>query len=233
MSTKKVILFIVEGITDKTSLGGIIDKLIKNEKIRFYISNGDITSDSSTNTQNAVKKVNEHVKRFLDGYSFNKSDLLQIIHLVDTDGAYISDDSIEVDDVEKFIYSTESITAKSIEQVLERNNRKKQVMNRLASCPVISKISYTMYYFSCNLEHVLHNEINLNDDLKFEYAEKFAEKYYEKESEFIDFINDEKFAVKGNFRETWDFIKNGNNSLRRYTNFHLYFGQAYGEKKTT
>lgn len=225
MKTKKVISFIVEGITDKTSLGGIMDKLVDNEKVRFYISDGDITSDKFTNTRNAVEKVNEHVKRFLNNYSFMKSDLLQIIHLVDTDGAYISNDSIHVDDVEHFIYSTESITAKSIELVIKRNNRKKQVMDRLASCPKISKIPYRIYYFSCNLEHVLHNEINLDDNLKFEYAEKFSDSFYKREREFIDFIKDEEFAVKGNFKETWDFIKIDNNSLNRYTNFHLYFGQ--------
>jgi hypothetical protein len=28
-----------------------------------------------------------------------------------------------------------------------------------------------MYYFSCNLEHVLHNEVNLLDELKMAYDE--------------------------------------------------------------
>ncbi|WXR60958.1 hypothetical protein WG909_11735 [Peptostreptococcaceae bacterium AGR-M142] len=45
MKTKKVILFIVEGVTDKTSLGAIIDKLISSNLIKFYISGGDVTSD--------------------------------------------------------------------------------------------------------------------------------------------------------------------------------------------
>lgn len=225
MKTKKVILFIVEGITDKTSLGGIIDKLVDNEKVRFYISDGDIASDRFTNPQNAVNKVNEHLKRFLDSYSFKKSDLLQIVHLVDTDGAYISDEYVQAGDVEGFVYSTEVIIAKSTARVIERNNRKKQVMNRLASCPQISKIPYAMYYFSCNLEHVLHNEISLDDNLKFEYAERFSDSFYKREREFIDFISDEKFAVKGSLKETWDFIRLDNNSLKRYTNFHLYFVQ--------
>ena len=31
--TKKVILFIVEGITDKTALGSVLDAILSNEKI--------------------------------------------------------------------------------------------------------------------------------------------------------------------------------------------------------
>ena len=62
MKTKKVILFIVEGITDKRSLGGVIDRLVSSNLIRFYITRGDITSDCFSNNSNALIKVNEHVK---------------------------------------------------------------------------------------------------------------------------------------------------------------------------
>ncbi len=39
--TKKVILFIVEGITDKTALGSVLDAILSNEKIHFAITEGD------------------------------------------------------------------------------------------------------------------------------------------------------------------------------------------------
>ncbi len=80
-----------------------------------------------------------------------------------------------------------------------------------------------MYYFSCNLEHVLHDKINMDDNFKMEVAEKFADTYYGREHEFINFIRNDEFAVTGDFKETWSFIKKGNNSLRRYCNFHLFF----------
>lgn len=43
--TKKVILFIVEGITDKTALGNVLTNLIEtdNETVRFAMTDGDIT----------------------------------------------------------------------------------------------------------------------------------------------------------------------------------------------
>lgn len=80
-----------------------------------------------------------------------------------------------------------------------------------------------MYYFSCNLEHVLHDEINMDDEMKMEVAEEFSDSFYGRENEFIDFIRNEEFAVKGDLRETWDFIKKENHSLKRYCNFHLFF----------
>lgn len=97
------------------------------------------------------------------------------------------------------------------------------MINRLSICPKISGIPYSMYYFSCNLEHVLHNEIQLADELKMTYAEKFSDDYYRNEQAFVDFIRDQSFAVQGDYKATWAFIKLNNHSLNRYSNFHLFF----------
>ena len=96
-------------------------------------------------------------------------------------------------------------------------------MDRLSSHSKINGISYNAYYLSCNLEHVLHNDANIDDNLKVEKAEEFSERYYEKESDFLDFIRAESFAVEGSYKESWEFIKQGSNSLNRYSNLHLVF----------
>ncbi len=223
MRTKKVILFIVEGITDKISLGGIIDKLITTSLVKFYITNGDITSEQYSSVTNVREKVNKHVKQFLSINSLKRSDLLQIVHLIDMDGAYVREDQIREDDVEDFLYSEEAIIANSINRVIRRNLRKQQVINRLSLNPVINGTPYRMYYFSCNLEHVLHNKINISNELKIKFAEDFTDSFYKNENAFIDFINDKDFAVAGDFKETWEFIKMNGNSLKRYSNFHLFF----------
>lgn len=230
MKTKKVMLFIVEGVTDKVALGGIIDKLVSSKRVKFYITGGDITSDQFTNSENAVTKVNNHVKTFLGReIGLLKSDILQIVHLIDMDCAYIERNQIREDASVRFRYSETAITASSIEKVVARNKRKQQVIDRLFLCPKIAGIPYSMYYFSCNLEHVLHNEIDLADDLKMEYAERFSDAYYKKEDTFVDFIGSQQFAVSGSYKETWEFIKINGNSLMRYSNFHLFFsGNSQG-----
>ena len=92
--TKKVILFIVEGITDKTALGTVLDAILSNEKIHFAITEGDITTKDDVNASNVIRRINEIVKFTQERYHFKASDLLEVVHLIDTDGAFIPDDAV-------------------------------------------------------------------------------------------------------------------------------------------
>lgn len=222
MKTSKVILFIVEGISDRDSLGLILSRLIRTKKIRFYVVGGDITSNKYTNIQNCINKVNECINKFLKDNKFIKSDILTVIHLVDTDGAYVSEKFIKEDKSEKLEYTPKYILTNNKLSIIDRNIRKSKVLNKLCSIKSIENINYSMYYFSCNLEHVLHNEQNLQDELKSKYADKFTDKYYGNEKEFIKFLSESEFTVLGDYRCTWDFIKQENNSLNRYSNFYLF-----------
>ncbi len=65
MSSKKVILFIVEGATEETSLSRILKKISDDKKIYFHLVNADITSDFSSNTTNILKKINDEIKNIL------------------------------------------------------------------------------------------------------------------------------------------------------------------------
>lgn len=223
MKTKKVILFIVEGITDKNSLALILSRLVKTENIQFHVVGGDIASNKYNDAKNCISKINDEVNKFLKSNSFKKSDIIKIVHLVDTDGVYVDSTSIKKGNTEKFIYNLEGITASCIEQVKNRNERKSRILDKLSTTMAICKIDYCMYYFSCNLEHVLHDEQNVDDNLKDTYSDKFIERYDGKEQDFIKFLKESEFAVQGDYRTTWQYLKIGLNSLNRYCNFHLFF----------
>lgn len=66
--TKKVCLFIVEGIADESSLAlplqNIFDIYYKQKGIEFHITDGDITSKNSTTVQNIVSKIGRTVNDF-------------------------------------------------------------------------------------------------------------------------------------------------------------------------
>ena len=53
-------------------------------------------------------------------------------------------------------------------------------------------------------------------------AEEFENQYAKDLTGFVSFIKDPVFAVSGNYIESWAFIKLDTNSLKRYSNFHLY-----------
>ena len=223
MKAKKAVIFIVEGITDKISLGSITSRLSRDRDIRFYIMNGDVTSDGATNRKNAVDKMTSRINRYCRDNFLKRSDIERIVHLVDSDGAYIDDKHIERVKAGGLKYTTKHIYAKSVKFVQERNEKKREILDVLCDQPTILGISYRVYYFSCNLEHVLHGDIDMPDRKKRIQAEEFADMFYKREQEFIEFINDSEFAVKGNYQQTWDFIKQDRNSLNRYSNFHLFF----------
>ena len=221
---KKVILFLVEGASDLTSLE-FIDNINTDETIKFQITSGDITSKLNVTPQNCREEINKILLSFLERSKLRKTDIIKIIHILDVDGVYIPEiNIIEDKNIKKFLYTINGIVAPSKENVQKRNESKKQIMEKLLVTSKINSIPYEMYYMSCNLEHVLHDKLeDISEDEKKELANKFADRFYEKEIEFIDFINNKNFKVLGDYKATWDFIKKDLNSVNRYTNFWLFF----------
>ena len=96
-------------------------------------------------------------------------------------------------------------------------------MYRLALEPAIGGIPYLAIYMSCNLDHVLYNKLNSHDSDKRKDSLAFALKYRNDIEAFISFINDSDFSVAGDRRETWEYIRQGLNSIDRHTNLGLCF----------
>lgn len=224
---KGIVLFIVEGVTEEISLALILSKIIEKDKtVKFKIVNGDITTKNGTSTTNILNRITNVIKEFLKRNSFIKKDIKSIIHLIDTDGVFINADLIYKKEIDEVEYCTDGIYTNNIEAIINRNKQKSQILNKLIMTDkVYTDIPYEVYFFSSNLEHVLHNEQMVKDDNKYDYATKFEDKYADNPSEFIKFINNVDFAIKGDYISTWEFIKKGNNSLKRFTNFHLFINK--------
>jgi hypothetical protein len=76
---------------------------------------------------------------------------------------------------------------------------------------------------SCNLDHVLYNLQNATDTEKEEYAFNFSEKYIDNIEDFILFLYKSEFSCCDSYEDSWMFIKQGKNSLERYSNLGLCF----------
>ncbi|TYZ24136.1 hypothetical protein [Selenomonas ruminis] len=228
--TNKAVLFLVEGDTDELSLGEIIKKYLAPKKEFFQVIGTDITSAYDIKPDNIIDEINSQIHDKLDEIKLFESDVLAVIHLVDMDGAYVTKDFIkEMKPCSKWIYQDFAIIGDSIEKVVSRNKHKIENLNRLLVTKLVGKfytIPYKVFYFSCNLEHVLHNNPNVDDRDKRDKAEEFADKYCDDVEGFVKFISQSDFSVAGSWQETWDFIKERNNSLKRYTNFGLFFKEG-------
>lgn len=226
MATKsrKVILFIVEGPTDEDALSPVLKSIFSNDNVVFHIVHGDITTDKKVDENSIVKEVHEHIKYEMDKYGYRPSDIVNIYHLIDTDGAFIPDDKVVYGDVEEIEYYDDKIICSNIGKIRDRNRKKKTAIMRLSGKHKIAQMPYSILFFSRNMEHVLHNRgDNLTEEEKIELADKFADRYARDPEGFISFMKDAEFAVKGTYRETWEFILDELNSLKRYSNVNLIF----------
>jgi len=234
---KKVMLFIVEGISDKQALERILRKIYRHDSVvEFRVANGDLTGFGLTNSrtgieesvtqENVLDKIWDIVDDFRKDQKLEKSDIMCIVHLLDMDGVYIPDTAIEQGNCEGFLYCPDKIVAKDVTKVIERNQHKREIINFLNSVTDIKNILYEMYYMSCNLDHALYNEQNLDASLKVIKADEFYEKFDGQENKFIEFINDEvKNGVPEGKLVSWAFIKQDLHSLERHTNLHVFFSQ--------
>ncbi len=127
--------------------------------------------------------------------------------------------------MESIQYYEGYMEAANVDAVERRNEHKSAIMYKLYSTGKVHNIYYRFYYNSCNLEHVLYNELkDFSDEEKMELSDDFADKYEGKVQDFVDFISDSDIAVPGTYKETWKYIEKDKNSLQRHSNMHLIFG---------
>lgn len=62
---------------------------------------------------------------------------------------------------------------------------------------------YEIYYFSRNMEHVLHDRAeNLTDDEKEDLAFDIADQYTDQLEKFLEYLHDDGFYVCGTYKDT-------------------------------
>lgn len=231
---KKIVLFIVEGISDKLALGPVLSQIISSKNVKFKIIGGDITSDYYNVTlHNIVLKIKEHVNAFM-GSIYKIEDIEEIIHVVDIDGAFVTDDKIVNHSSEETIYTDTNIYTQHVFEMKKRNAFKSRVLSTLSSTTSIklgrsssSLVPYSIYYMSCNLDHVLIDDRNLNPTLKKSKAIEFADKYFNNEEQFYMLLRSSTILKEQNYVDSWVYLSNGVNSLSRCSNFALYLDKYF------
>jgi hypothetical protein len=219
---KRIIFVIVEGPSDEAALGLALEKVFMNEKVVVQVTYGDITTRKGVTPDNIIKEVDKFVKQYQKNYHFKKSDFLGIIHIADTDGAFINNDFvIEDSSLAGTVYSLDEIRTFNKVSIEKRNGQKRNNLGRLSVTKQIASIPYRVFYMSSNLDHVLYDkQISTDSEKEFD-AHLFAKRYKDDIKGFLKFICESSFSVPGNYKETWDFIKQGKNSLHRHTNLGI------------
>ena len=225
MARKKILFVIVEGPSDEDALGVILSRYYNPDVVYLHVMHCDITTRNDVSPSNVISKVAEEIKDYARRYHYmqNKSYIFkEIVHIVDMDGAYINNNNIvENPSATSLIYSETAIQTYRKAAIEERNKQKRENLNKLTTTSEIWGIPYSVYYMSSNLEHVLFNKLNCTDEEKEKLALDFANQYKNNIDDFCKYMCASNFSVTGDYRESWEFIKEGNRSLERHTNFGL------------
>ena len=166
MPRKKIVFVIVEGPSDEEALGVLLSRYFDSNVVHVHVMHCDITTELDTVPSNVVAKIGSLVKGYA-GRVFKSGDFSQIIHITDTDGAFVPNDVV-VEDFEaaKTIYSVTEIRTQRKAGLEDRNRRKKENLNRLSSTSKVWNIPYQIFYMSCNLDHALYGKLNSADEEK-------------------------------------------------------------------
>ena len=223
---RRVVLLIVEGPSDETALEQSFAAFFDPDEVMIKVVHGDVTAEANVGPSNVASAVGDLVKAWASRYGLGRSDFIRVIHVVDSDGAYVPDANVieDVEHVGRPVYAESCIIASPTSRIKERNVRKRANLDRLSSLAAVwGSVPYSVHYMSCNLDHVLHGEANADDAAKRANAYRFATKYRDDLDGFVRFIADPAVAVPGDYGETWDYIRQGLNSLQRHSNLHLCF----------
>ncbi len=219
----KIVFIIVEGISDQTALATILTDLIASDKVIVEFTRGDMTSRNGVTPVNIAAEIGNFVKRYSEKYFYDQNDFLEVVQIVDMDGAYINDKAIVRAVNGKTVYLKDRIEVDIPERIIHRNRKKRDNLNRLISLnKVWGSIPYSIYFFSSNLDHVIHNDANLPDNKKESQAARFAKIYLNNNAGFLRFINDPVLSGGSTYKESWTCIRTGLNSLHRCTNLSVF-----------
>lgn len=212
-------------------------------------NHGDITTLKGVDPENVQQMIYKYYFKQQDrGSDLGWEDLTHIIHIIDLDGAYVSDDNIHGFDKEeeklarelgskgkakKVLYMGDHIAVKNefvpnqespVQQMCNRNKRKRQIIDRLLSLDVLTakkkEVKYELYYFSTNLDHFLYGDANLSGPQKMRKASEFSSKYGDGDS-LSEFFENSEFSTKHDYDSSWRALYKGNSSLARGSNVNL------------
>ena len=224
MARKKILFVIVEGPSDQQALSALISRIFSDASVYVHIVHGDITSQLGVTPANVLKRLGDVINHYLRSNHFHKSDLLRIVHITDTDGAFIPDEAVVCDSrAAHALYSEDCIRTRDEDSIRKRNARKSANLRKLYGISELAGAPYSIFYMSCNLDHVLYDKQNSSDREKEDDSYRFAIRYRNDLPSFISFMEDSPFAVTVSYPDSWDYIEQDLNSLQRHSNLCLLF----------
>ena len=237
--SKRIVIVLVEGRSDREALQNIISALFDEcynglFNVEFIEEREDITSKKGIIPRCIEQWIsNDYIVPFLNRNYLSPDDVQQVIQLTDLDGAYI-DENLIVEDLslQNTQYNSNGIVAKSRNDIAKRNANKRKNLDYLVQCDKfklysngqVKEIPYKVFYFASNLDHFLYGIANLDDVKKVSNAVAFAQET--SPSDFEKMVSDggafEDYVARNqSYLDSWEHIRQSTNSLGRFSNINI------------
>ena len=213
------LLFIVEGTSDKNFYRPIFRKLLKPD-IKFEITGCDLTSKYD-DSDNAIEIVNNFLS---DKYHRRPFKYNKIIMLTDIDACFIASKYVKKDlySDKKWYDDKYMYTCNTVDQIL--TNKKKSInLQCLYNADTVYDTDFEIYYNCINLEHVYHNDANVDNSLKGSKASEGSLKYSKDVKSFLEFLHNKDILLSEDYKKSWYDLEIDRNSLKRLTNLWIFF----------
>lgn len=238
--SRKFILFIVEGDNDKREIDTILHTnyfsgFLNTYEPIIWPTNGDITAAAGVSVRNIQNKLNNILldfrKRGVPWGNIKPNDIHEIVQIVDLDGAFISPDNILLGEENVFEYHDDYILTSNIDGAVGRNRKKAEILNKLVGIDKIGDVSYSVYFVSCNMDHVLFGNRSLSRQEKGRLSREFQLKCEENQNMLTETLFNPNIAANGSYYDSWYEIQEDTLSLQRYTNLNLFFSDNAKNEK--
>lgn len=209
----KKILVLVEGPNDKLRLINIEDFFDSKKAILFPME-GDWLK-SSTYFSNYEDKIKFALAK---DKSHDFDDFDEIVQICDTDGCFINDSCVKSDlSIKKIEYGANYIKTRDLKSDLTCKHNKITNINNL----LISN-NIRLFYNSCNIDHVFDNVANLSKNRKNTLAACAKLRYDANNLKLIEELHSANASKTLDHKASWDYIKQGFNSLSRCSNVIIF-----------
>ena len=219
---RKVILFLVEGWSEVTLLKPLMLALYDSidPEIQVFFSiieedgvncGGDITSKFGVYPGNIEKKIYEFFMK-----------------------TFFSENKLYPKDEDRTYYDKDAILTNKVENIIKRNQRKRENLDylmQLSQMKVASKtIKYSVFFFSSNLDHFFCDNANTGNHDKVSYARNYVCEFENDPQGFVANVKSiDGILTDMDYEQSWQFIKEGNNSIKRHSNINILLDRIINE----
>ncbi len=225
-NSPKILFVICEGdsddITLHRSLKNYFNNYIKN--IIVEVTSGDLAYKDNINENNCIKSIEKIIDQHKKKNFLFCTDYIAIVHIIDTDGAFIDDKSI-IEDSSLYAnkFCDNKLFTNNKEYFSKRFEKKRLIYKKLFETNIICGIKYYKFYFSRNLEHALYGIENATLEQKIKLSNLFDKQYKLDALGFEKILRKTMNDIPNDYKESWNYIFSDSNSIKQCSNISIIF----------